>query len=267
MLKGLEGRRALVTGASGGIGRAIAVDLHARGAHVIVSGRRAEVLDSLAAGLGGRCEVVRADLADRRDTEALAEVAAGVDVLIANAGLPGTGRLEEYSDEQLDRVLDVNLRAPIVLARSAAPPMALRGEGAIVFMGSASGKTTTGNQSLYCGTKFGLRGFALSLREDMHGSGVGVTHVAPGPILEAGMFADTGLGVPRGSGARTPRHVTAAVARAIERAPAEIDVASVQLRLIGRVFLTAPGLFNALGRHMGATRIAADFADRQSAKR
>lgn len=267
MLKGLEGRRALVTGASGGVGRAIARDLHARGARVILSGRRAGALESLAADLGERAEVARADLADRADTAALAERAAGVDVLVANAGLPGSGRIEEYTDEQLDRVLDVNLRAPVVLARAAAPAMAERGAGSIVFIASASAKTTTANQSLYCGTKFGLRGFALSLREDMHGSGVGVTTIFPGPVLGAGMFADTGLPVPRGSGASSLEDVTRAVSRAIERAPAEIDVASMQLRVVGRLFLTAPGLFNAISRRLGATGIAADFAERQRDKR
>lgn len=98
----LNGSRVLLTGATGGIGNAIARALHARGADLIISGRRSEVLSELASELGDRVEVQAVDLADIDAVRELGESAGDVDVLVANAGLPGTGALREYSREQLD---------------------------------------------------------------------------------------------------------------------------------------------------------------------
>src|SRR5687767_12987256 len=113
----LEDSRALLTGATGGIGNAIARELHARGAHVLLTGRRTELLDRLKSDLGERVEVIPADLADGTELARLVEQASPISVLIANAALPGTGRLDGFTPEQIDRVLDVNLRAPIQLVR------------------------------------------------------------------------------------------------------------------------------------------------------
>src|SRR4051812_3357856 len=117
----LSGARALVTGATGGIGDAIARALHGRGAHVLVTGRRKEVLDSLASDLGERVESLPADLCNADDVRGLVDRAGRVDVLVANAALPGSGSLDSYSSDQIDRALDVNLRAPMQLARALAP--------------------------------------------------------------------------------------------------------------------------------------------------
>ena len=111
-----------------------------------------------------------------------------VDILVANAGLPGTGELTEYTIEQVDRVLAVNLRAPIVLARLLGERMLARGNGHVVLVSSLSGKSATPVSSMYNATKFGLRGFALALRQDWEPLGVGVSCVNPGPIGAAGMF-------------------------------------------------------------------------------
>ncbi|MEA2438297.1 MAG: hypothetical protein QOF65_2853, partial [Thermoleophilaceae bacterium] len=174
----VAGRRALVTGASGGLGQAIARHLAGAGAKLVLSGRRADVLESLARELGA--EVAPADLSDADSVRALAEAHGDVDILVANAGLPASGRLRSFTAEQIDRALDVNLRAPIMLAHALAPAMVARGAGHIVLMSSLSGKAPAPGTSIYSATKFGLRGFAGALRAELHGTGVGVSAIFPG---------------------------------------------------------------------------------------
>src|SRR3982074_358302 len=128
----LRGRTALVTGATGGLGQAIARRLRAEGCTLILTGRRADVLDTIAAEVEGRALV--ADLSKADDVETVARECENADVLVANAGLPGGGLLETYTLEQIDRALNVNLRSPIVLARLLGEGMLARGEGHIVFM-------------------------------------------------------------------------------------------------------------------------------------
>jgi short-subunit dehydrogenase len=255
----------LLTGATGGIGHAVARELHGRGARLILTGRRAEVLQELAAELGA--EVLAADLADRSQVERLLEEAGDVDILVANAGLPGTGLLEDFTVEELDRVLDVNLRAPIVMARALAPAMAARGGGHLVFVSSLAGKAASARSALYNATKFGLRGFALALRTDLRAQRVGVSLVCPGFIRDAGMFADSGATLPPGVGTRSPEDVAHAVAEAIERNRGEVDVAPLPLRA-GTIFASvAPGLAASVTRVTGADKLADTLAAGQRDKR
>jgi short-subunit dehydrogenase len=259
---------ALVTGATGGIGRATAAALAGRGARLILTGRNQQELDALGAELGSQ-HLIRSDLADRADVDRLAEeaVAAGVDVLVANAALPASGVVTELDQAEIDRMIDVNLRAPMALARALAPGMIERRRGQLVFVSSLAGKTASPASSVYSATKFGLRGFALGLREDLRPHGVGVSVVAPGFIRDAGMFAETGLTLPPGVGTRSPEDVAAAIVRAIDRNPAEIDVAPIGLRLGARVGAVAPELASLAARSLGSARIARQFAERQSGKR
>lgn len=250
----LDGRTALVTGASGGLGQAIARALRARGASVVVSGRRAPELDALAAEVGGRAIV--ADLSDRSEVDRLAAEAGEVDVLVANAGVPADGPVLEYAPEQIDRALDVNLRAPVQLARALAPGMVTRGSGHVVLVSSLSGKVATANSGLYSATKFGLRGFASGLRQDLAGTGVGVSCLFPGPIRDAGMFHDTGVELPRIAGTKTPDDVAAAALRAIERDVGEIDVAVAGARAWGVLGQVAPRLMAWINGRFGGTEIA-----------
>ncbi len=255
----------LVTGASGGIGQAIARALAARGAKLTLTGRRADVLEPLAGELGGRAAAC--DLSDREATARLAEEAGEVDVLVANAALPATGELGEFTREQVDRILDVNLRAPIVLAQALAPGMAQRRRGHMVFVSSLSGKSANPASSLYSATKFGLRGFALSLREDLRHDGVGVSVVLPGFIRDAGMFAEADVELPRGVGTRTPDDVASAVIRAIEHNRAEVEVAPLSLRLGASIAGVAPELSAAVARRLGSERVSRDMAKGQRHKR
>jgi short-subunit dehydrogenase len=261
----LAGKTVLLTGATGGLGHAIARALSARGGNLILTGRRAEVLEPLAAELGARALAV--DLNDPAEIDRLIAESGEVDVLIANAALPGTGRLESFSMEEIDRALDVNLRAPMALAHALAPPMLKRGSGHMVFMSSLSGKAATPGTALYNATKYGLRGFMLALRADLHGTGVGVSGVFPGFIRDAGMFADSGVSLPKGVGTRSPEDVASAVVRAIERDRAEVDVAPLTLRASTIFAGMAPELAARVGRRLGSDEISNAMGESQREKR
>lgn len=263
----LQGRRALITGASGGIGGAIARALHARGATVVLSGRRSEALDRLASTLGQRAETLQADLQTSAEVRVLARRAGEVDVLVANAALPASGLIDDYTPEQIDRALAVNLAAPIHLAQELIPGMRERGRGHLVFVNSMSGKVASPRSALYSATKFGLRGFAFSLRQDLEGAGIGVSSVFPGFVSEGGMFADTGIEAPSTVQAVPPARVAADVVKAIETGRAEIDSAPPFARLGGRVFGVSPNLVAAITRRLGGTELADAIGEAQRGKR
>jgi uncharacterized protein len=245
----------LVTGATGGIGQAIARAARSRADGLIVTGRRSDVLEPLAAELEARAIVC--DLARRDEVERLVSDVGQVDVFIANAGVPAGGLLVELSQEEIDHTLEVNLRAPIALARALAPGMVARGRGHIVFVSSLQGKAAVPASSVYSATKFGLRGFGLALRQDLRASGVGVSVVLPGFIRGAGMFAASGARLPPGIGTRRPQDVAGAVVSAIDHDRAEIEVAPIPLRLGAAIASVAPGLSAAVSRRLGSDRIAA----------
>ena len=257
----LDSRRVLVTGATGGLGHAIARALAARGASLVLTGRRLDVLEPLAAAVGGR--PVAADLSDPAAVDALLADAGEVDVLVANAAVPASGSVLEYTPEQIDRALTVNLRAPMLLARALAPAMASRGAGHLVFVSSLSGKAAAPASGIYSATKFGLRGFALGLREDLHGTGVGVTTVFPGFIRGAGMFHESGTKLPRFAGTKTPEDVAAAVVRGIESGRAEIDVAPLGIKAGAALAGLLPGTVLAVQRRLGSAKVAGDLAEAQ----
>jgi uncharacterized protein len=261
----LQGATVLLTGATGGIGQAIARALDERGARVLLTARRAEELERIAATLGGRPEAIPADLT--YDAAALAERAGAVDVLVANAALPASGPIEDFSPEEIDRALDVNLRAPIQLTRALVGGMVERGSGHIVLVSSLSGKVASVGSALYSATKFGLRGFASGVREDLHGTGVGVTVVFPGFVSDAGMLADSGVRLPRWVGTRKPEAVANAVVRGIEHGRAEIDVAPLSLRAGVLAGSLAPGTFARVQRRLGSAKLSKAIAAGQRPKR
>ena len=264
----LAGQRALLTGATGGLGRAIAAALAARGAKLTLSGRKAEALEALAAELPGEEHaVVPSDLAEPGAAEQLAAAAGAVDVLVANAGLPATGRLTDFSSEQLIGALRVNLEAPMLLARALEPAMLERGAGHMVFISSLSGKSPSPLSSVYNATKFGLRGFALGLRTDLEPRGVGVSIVSPGTIREAGMYADSGAPPIKGLGTGSPKQVADAVVRAIEKNKVEISVAPLQQRFLAHFALASPGVAVKTASSEAGQKAAAAVADGQASKR
>jgi short-subunit dehydrogenase len=264
----LSGRTALLTGATGGLGREIAAALAGRGAKLILSGRRQEALDELAGQLAGEGHrTLVTDLAEPGAAEKLAAEAGPVDALVANAGLPGTGRLTAFSPEQLNGTLRVNLEAPIHLARALEPAMLERGSGHMVFISSLSGKSATPLSSVYNATKFGLRGFALGLRADLDPRGIGVSLVSPGTIREAGMYHDSGAGPIPGLGTGSPQQVAAAVVQAIEKNKVEITVAPPQQRFMAHFALASPGIAVKIASGAQGQKAASAVADGQADKR
>ena len=251
----------------GGIGQAIAGALAERGATVVLSARKAEALRGLAESLPGEHQIAPADLAEEGAAERLAADAGEVDCLVANAALPATGEIQSFTPEELIRALRVNLEAPIMLARELAPPMRERGDGHLVFVSSLAGKAPSPRSAIYSGTKFGLRGFALSLRADLARTGVGVSLVIPGFIREAGMFADREPSPHPGWVPRLPQQVAAAVVRAIERDKMEVAVAPLRQRAIAHLGLASPRVALRVVTGGTARKAADELAKGQADKR
>jgi short-subunit dehydrogenase len=254
-----------LTGATGGIGRAIAKELADRGASLIVTGRRADALDSIVAEYGARPVLV--DLAIPADVERLVHDAGDVDILVANAALPAAGVIDSFTVEEIDRALDVNLRAPIVLARELVPVMVAKGRGHLLFTSSLAGKAPSPSLAVYSATKFGLRGFAGGLRADLRDTGVGVSVVFPGLIREAGMFAEANVEPPAGFGTSSPEDVARGVVTAIERNRGEVDVAPLSVRVLAKVAGVAPEFAAGLMRRAGTNDMMLKVAAGQRDKR
>ena len=183
----LSGKTALVTGATGGIGGAIARAFHAQGAHVVLSGTRAEALEALAAELGERTSVVACNLSDSAAVDGLVAAAesAGngqVDILVANAGITKDGLLLRMKDEDWETVLKVNLEAYFRLSRSALKGMMKRRWGRIIGITSVVGVTGNPGQANYAASKAGMIGFSKSLAQEVASRNVTVNCVAPGFI-------------------------------------------------------------------------------------
>jgi 3-oxoacyl-[acyl-carrier protein] reductase len=185
----LDGKTALVTGASGGIGAGIARALHAQGAVVVLSGTRREALDQLAGELGERVHVCPADLREQGAADALvtaAEAAAGpLAILVNNAGLTRDMLAIRMRDEDWASVLDVDLAAPFRLARAALRGMLRRRAGRIVSISSIVGATGNAGQANYAAAKAGLVGMSKSLAQESASRGVTVNVVAPGFVQTA----------------------------------------------------------------------------------
>ncbi len=182
----LTGRTALVTGATGGIGAAIARALHQRGANVGISGTRRDVLEGLTTELGERAHVLPCDLADRAQVAELvpqAEATLGaVDILVNNAGVTRDGLAVRMKDEDWDKVLAVNLTAAFILARAALKGMMRKRHGRIIGITSVVGVTGNAGQSNYAATKAGLIGMSKSLAAEVASRNITVNCVAPGFI-------------------------------------------------------------------------------------
>ena len=185
----LTGRKALVTGATGGIGEEIARALHARGAIVGLHGTRAEKLEELAKELGDRVFVFPANLSDRDAVKALGEKAeadmGGVDILVNNAGITKDGLFVRMSDADWDAVLEVNLTSVFRLTRELTHPMMRRRFGRIINITSIVGVTGNPGQANYCASKAGMIGFSKSLAQEIATRNVTVNCVAPGFIESA----------------------------------------------------------------------------------
>jgi short-subunit dehydrogenase len=258
----LDGRNALVTGASGGLGATIARRLHHEGCRLVVSGRREAELAGLAASLGDQVTTVPADLAVPEDVRRLAEQAGEVDILVANAGLPANGELADLTVADISRAIDINVRSTLVLTRLLLPAMLERGSGHVVIVGSLAGIAATPRSSIYNASKFALRGFGHALHEELRGTGVGVSLVSPTFVSGTGMWADTGLRAKHPE--VTPEQVSDACVDAIRKNRAEVLVAPANQRL--GVHLA--GLFPQLmQRALRSSVVPPEAVDAQKSKR
>ncbi|MET0746143.1 MAG: 3-oxoacyl-[acyl-carrier-protein] reductase [Microvirga sp.] len=182
----LTGRKALITGATGGIGGSIARALHAQGATVAVSGTRRGALEDLASSLGERVHVLEANLSDKDSVESLVPAAeaamAGLDILVNNAGITRDNLFLRMKDEEWDAVIAVNLTASFRLSRAAVKGMMRRRYGRIVNIGSVVGSTGNPGQGNYAASKAGLIGLTKALAAEVASRSITVNCVAPGFI-------------------------------------------------------------------------------------
>jgi len=185
----LNGKRALVTGASGGIGGAIARALHAKGAALALSGTKKEALDALAQELGGRTVAFAANLGDRAAIDELVaqseQALGGIDILVNNAGLTRDGLAVRMSDEDWQTVIDINLTAPFRLARACLRGMMKRRFGRIISITSVVGAMGNPGQANYAASKGGLTAMSKSLAGEVASRGITVNCVAPGFVTSA----------------------------------------------------------------------------------
>ena len=183
----LTGKTALVTGASGGIGSCIARALHGQGAQVVLTGTRREALDELAASLGDGAFVMTANLSDAEEVAGIAaattELAgAPIDILVNNAGITRDGLMMRMKDEDWDAVMDVNLKAAMILSRSVMRPMMKNRWGRIIQISSIVGYTGNPGQANYAAAKAGMAGFTKALAAEVASRGITANMIAPGFI-------------------------------------------------------------------------------------
>ena len=205
----LTGKKALVTGATGGLGGAIARTLHAQGASVALSGTRVEALEALAAELGERAVVTPCNLAEKESVEALVPAAedklGGLDILINNAGVTRDNLFMRLKDDDWDSVIAVNLTAAFRLSRAAVKTMMRRRHGRIVSIGSVVGTAGNPGQGNYAASKAGLIGMSKALAAEVASRNITVNVVSPGfiesPMTQAlndkqreGILADVPMG-------------------------------------------------------------------------
>jgi short-subunit dehydrogenase len=248
----LAGKVAIVTGAAHGIGRATAIAFAARGATVVAAGLEDDALAALADEVGGSWLGV--DVRDPAHADDLVKHALDthgrVDVVVANAGIGHAGDVADMTAERICDLVDINLRAPILLARAALVPMLAQGSGALVFISSIAGEVLVPRESVYSATKAAIEAFADPLREELRGRGVTVSTVAPG-VVATGFFDGRGEPYQR----RLPRPVppdviAAAVVRSVEQGRRHTLVPR-WLGIAPRVRAIAPSLYRTLARRFG----------------
>ena len=238
----LAGARCLVTGASGGIGRAIALELAGRGATLVLTGRDETALAAAAGASGGRA--LPADLTAPGAVAALAAAAGDVDVVVHAAGVGQFGPAVSVTPAELERLVALNVTAPIALTTALLPGMLERHRGCVVFVGSIVGRLGRKRESVYAATKAAVSIYADSLRAELRHTGVGVLLVTPGPVA-TGFFERRGTPYERTWPRPVPaERVAEATVRALERGDAEVTVPG-WLRLPVRLRGAAPGAFDA----------------------
>ncbi|HXP99136.1 MAG TPA: SDR family NAD(P)-dependent oxidoreductase [Solirubrobacteraceae bacterium] len=264
-MKNLQGRTALVTGASGGLGTHIARRLAREGMNVAVSGRREDALAAVAtelSALGVKTVAVAADLSDLSAIDPLIDSVEAalrpIDVLVNNAGVESIGAFTTYTREELTFSVNVNLTAPLLLTHRLTPGMLDRGQGHVVFIASVAGKVGPAFSEPYAATKAGLVGLTQSLRAEYLDAPVGFSVICPGFIAGDGMYArmvEDGHSSNRMMGETTTEKIAEAVVRAIHEDSAEIIESGAPIRPMLALAQLAPGLVERVAPRFGVTEM------------
>ena len=251
------GEVAWITGASSGIGAALAREVSARGGHVVLSGRNRDALDALAATLGGESLVLPFEVTDRAAAADAADAAwdwaaarsGGIGMLVNNAGISQRSLAVDTAMAVYDRIIDVDLMAPIALTQALLTRMVARGAGRIVMISSVAGKVGVPMRTAYCAAKFGLIGYADALRSETAQAGISVHVVTPGSVR------------PDGSrNARTADAVAAQMLDAIAAGTREIIIATGIEQAMAEMRRTPDALMDQVAA------LAVGYADRMAEK-
>jgi len=271
-VKDLQGRTALVTGASGGIGTHIARALARQGMNIVVSGRREDALAAMVSelrGQGVQAEAVPADLSDLGQVDPLIErsqdALGPLDVVINNAGVELTAAFTRATRDELTSMVELNLTVPMLLTHRVVPGMLERGRGHVVFISSMAGKVGPAYSEPYAATKAGLIGLTQSLRAEYRDAPVGFSVVCPGFVAGDGMYqrmADQGIRSNRIIGHTTTEKVANQVVGAIRRDRPEVVESGSPVRPILALGQIAPRLVERIliraGTHEWFRRVAAE---------
>lgn len=256
----LRNRTAIVTGASRGLGVVIAEALAAQGVHLALAARSAEDLETTVSKVearGVQAVAVPTDVTDKDALENLIRTTEDhlgrVDILVNNAGVEHYQPYQEYDFDMIEKIMTTNLLSAQWLTRLALPAMLGRGRGHIVNIASVAGKTPVPYNAIYSASKHGLVGFSWSLREELHGTGVGVSVVCPGFVADSGMFAGWSKGEkpPGLTSTVRPEKVGEATVAAIEKNKGEVIVGPPAMKLTKMI---PHGVSGAIGRRVGAYR-------------
>ena len=271
-MRKLKNRVAIITGASRGLGPYMARALSAEGAHLVLAARSMPELEAVAEEIragGGRAIAVQADVVSPADRANLVEAAkteyGRIDILVNNAGIEITAHFELQPAEEIERVIEVNLTASILLAHLVLPSMLERKSGHIVNIASLAGKVAVPYSAPYAASKAGLIGFTESFRAEFRKRGVSASAICPGLVSEAGMYKDmqdrSGVKENFLAGTVTPAKVASDVVKAIKRDRPEMLEYRGFARPIAALAETMPGVFERVFPVFGTHRLFEQVAD------
>ncbi len=273
-MKELKERNALLTGASRGLGVHIARALAKEGVNLALTARSVDALEKVREEVIShniKAVAIPADLSETVQVMSLSDKVddklGPIDILINNAGIEWATPFRDYSPQEIEKMIQVNFTAPMILTRAVLPGMLNRGRGHIVNMSSIAGKTGFPNQTPYASTKAGMIMFTNSLRTELDGTPVGVSVICPGFVAEDGMYAEMEKRAgpaPRSLKPTTPEKVTSAVIKAIKKDSAEIIVNARPIRPIFILQETFPGFNTTLHKVLGTPAYAEKISDDQS---
>jgi short-subunit dehydrogenase len=271
-MKNLQDRVAIVTGASRGLGTYIAKELAGAGCHLVLAARTAPALEGLAEeirAMGRRALPVACDVADADSRRSLVSAATAefgrVDILVNNAGIEVTAHFEDQEDEELDRIIRVNLIAAMQLTRLVLPGMLERKRGHIVNIASLAGKVPVPYSSPYAASKAGLIAFTEGIRMEFRKRGVSASAICPGFVAEAGMYADwekkTGAKASLLAGTVKPERVARDVVKAIRKDRPEMLEFWIPARPTAALAEIMPGTFERVYPIFGVQKTFGQLAD------